>query len=137
MKTLLLILGLTFFMCTVSLCQKQAILYSSRDIGKTRSAAFEKIRVPEHGRFVKIRHADGTKSKILKDSLWGYSDNKGRIYRLYKNRSYRVFAREDYIKYSYSNSGGLTGLHAGKYMRYSKTLDSKIVTWKKQALAEH
>lgn len=123
MKFLLLVL---FFVSSFSdsFGQHQKLLYSSSDIGKSDSLTIRKIRGQRYGKYVKVVNVDGTKIKIPKDSLWGYTDRKGHIFHYYNKLAYRVIFKNGFIKYNYQN---------GRYSRtlYSKSLDSEMVHWKR------
>lgn len=124
MKSLLLLI--LFIGCgfSASYGQHQKLLYHSSDIGKSDSLTIKKIRGQRYSKYVKVINLDGTKTKILKDSLWGYTDRKGHILHYYKRIPFRVIVKDKFVKYVYSN---------GRYSQtlYSKSLDSEMVRWKR------
>ncbi|MEO6685353.1 MAG: hypothetical protein ABIN24_05285 [Dyadobacter sp.] len=124
MKPLLILI--LFISCSFSdsFGQHQKLLYHSSDIGKSDSLTIKKIHPQQYSKYVKIRNQDGTKSKILKDSLWGFTDRKGHIFRFRKRLPYRVVFKKDFVKYVY-NGCRFTNIF------YSKSPDSDMVHFKK------
>ena len=124
MKPFLLLI--LFMACSFSASygQHQKLLYHSSDIGKSDSLTIKNIRGRHDSKYIKVINWDGTKIKILKDSLWGYTDNKGHITHYYKKIPYRVIFKDGFVKYIY---------HKGRYSGtlYSKSLDSEMVRWKR------
>ncbi|WP_159475947.1 hypothetical protein [Dyadobacter sp. 3J3] len=124
MKPLLILI--LFIICSFSdsFGQHQKLLYHSSDIGKSDSLTIKKIRGQKYSKYVKVIMVDGTKNRIRKDSLWGFTDRKGRIIHFYQRVPYRVIFKDGFVKDNYYN---------GRFSRtlYSKSLDSKMVNWKR------
>lgn len=124
MKSVLLLILFTGYSFSSSFGQHQKLLYHSSDIGQSDSLTIKKIRGHQYRKYVKVIKVDGTKTKVLKDSLWGFTDRKGRIFHYYKRIPFRVIFKDDFVKYVY---------HNGRYSHtlYSKSLDSEMVRWKR------
>ncbi|TKT94236.1 hypothetical protein [Dyadobacter frigoris] len=124
MKPLLLLVLFIGCSFSTSFGQHQKLLYNSSDIGQSDSLTIKTIRGQQYSRYVKVFNRSGTKIKIPKDSLWGFTDRKGHIYRFYKKLPYRVVFKNDFVKYIY-NGCRFTNIF------YSKSPDSEMVRWKR------
>lgn len=102
---------------------------------KTVSAAFLR------GRNVIIRYPNGQSEKVPRKEVWGYSNKKGKIFRLYGRSEYEVVTIGDVITYEQQSTQNVL---AGNQPTatpvtetfYSKTLDSKIFSSRKKALKD-
>ncbi|TDE09420.1 hypothetical protein [Dyadobacter psychrotolerans] len=113
-----------------SLLIGQRILrYSNESKRATGDTLIEKITPQRYGRYVRIRYYDGSKQKLFKDSLWGYIDKKGTVYRIYRREHYKVLETDEIGKYAYKK---YVGKAWRTYPAYSKNLDSRIVNRKKK-----
>ena len=83
-----------------------------------------RITPQRYGKYVRIRYYDGSKQKVFKDSLWGYIDKHGSVYRIYHRQSYRVLKKDEIVKYTYKK---YVGKAWRTYLAYSTDLDSRIV----------
>lgn len=118
---LLLFIGCSF---SASFGQHQKVLYKGTDIGQSDSSTVKTIRAQQYSRYLKVLNRDGTKTRVLKDSLWGFSDRKGHIFRFRKRLPYRVIFKNDFVKYVY-NGCRFTNIF------YSKSPDSEMVHFKR------
>lgn len=92
-----------------------------------------------NGRNVSIRYSDGRSEKVPRKEIWGYSNKKGKIYRLYGKTEYEVVTVGDVITYEQQSTrntmvGSQTTITTVIETFYSKTLDSKIFSSRKKAL---
>jgi hypothetical protein len=82
--------------------QHAALYYRSSSIDSSqRDSSIHKIGVQKLTKYLIIKYTDGTKSKIPKDSVWGFRDNKGHLFRIFKGEPYQIMKRNGLIKYSY------------------------------------
>ena len=91
------------------------------------------------GQHVVIRYPDGRTEKVPRASVWGYSNKKGKIYRIYGKTEYEVVTVGDVITYEQQSTrntmvGSQTTITTVIETFYSKTLDSKIFSSRKKAL---
>jgi hypothetical protein len=93
----------------------QQVLYSSQDIHQSyKGPAIKSIR--QNWVFspaITVRYVDGHTERIPKDSIWGYEDRRGRLYRYYKNEFYKIRKEKDVIYYTIQrpNGEGITNHH--------------------------
>ncbi|GAB3931246.1 hypothetical protein [Larkinella terrae] len=92
-----------------------------------------------NARNVRIRYPDGRFEIIPRKEIWGYSNKKGKIFRLYGKTEYEVVTVGDVITYEQqSTQNVMAGNHPTVTTVietfYSKTLDSKIFSSRKKAL---
>ncbi|MGA0559407.1 hypothetical protein ACO2Q8_22305 [Larkinella sp. VNQ87] len=119
------------------------LLHRSSDVFRTESGpSIKSVKsVFLQARNLNVRYADGHSEIVPRAEVWGFSDKKGRIYRLYKRGQYEVVNIGDVVTYeqqktrSYTTNGQ-TNTTTETETFYSKTLDSKIVSSRKKALAE-
>ena len=110
--------------------QAQSLLKSSSEINHAiADTAIKKIKPQKFGRTLKVKYKDGSQQRIKMDSLWGYKDKKGRIFRLYKNVPYQILKENEFVTY-FINSNTTMGPRT--YRFYSKTRDSEIVMRKRK-----
>ncbi|GAB3913635.1 hypothetical protein GCM10028803_58040 [Larkinella knui] len=88
-----------------------------------------------------VHYLDGQSEIVPRNEVWGYSDKKGRIYRLYKRAQYEVVNVGDVITYEQQSTqntlvGSQTTVTNVIETFYSKTLDSKIFSSRKKALQD-
>lgn len=110
-------------------CVAQRVIYSSQMIAQSyQGPAIKKIRSP--GRFsstITVKYTDGRKQVIPRDSLWGYEDARGRLYRYYRHEFYRVTAVSDSVRYVVTRANG-RGVVNTRY--FSRDFDSALY-WRK------
>ncbi|AUD05976.1 hypothetical protein [Spirosoma pollinicola] len=113
-------------------CIAQRVIYSSQLISQSyQGPAIKKIRAP--GRFsstITVKYTDGRKQIIPRDSIWGYEDARGRLYRNYKREFYRVTAVSDLVRYVVTRSNG-RGVVNTRY--FSRDFDSALYWGKAKA----
>ncbi|SKC19071.1 hypothetical protein [Dyadobacter psychrophilus] len=115
--------------------QSAALFFQSADIGNARTdSSIRDVWPQKFGKYMRIKYTNGDKTKILKDSVWGFRSRKGRLYRMYKGEPYQFVVKDGYIKYYY-DTFALTEptIIPVTEARYSATLDSPIVFSKKKA----
>ena len=144
MKTLLFLILTVLSGCspqTRSLLaiQPNRILYTSQDINRAESIdSIVKLKPGNSwlARNVKIILRNGEQKTIPKKTIWGYSDAKGTIWRRFKNDYYQIFRIGDVIEYEIiePRTVGPSMVINEPVRKYSKTLDSKIVSSRKRAL---
>jgi hypothetical protein len=136
MKTFQLILGFTLLIAGSAVGQQAALYYQSADIDKTQpDNSIRNIDVQKLGRYLVIKYKNRAKTKVPKDSVWGFRDKKGRLYRMFKGEPYEVVKKNGYVRYAYDSFIYIEPtLIPNKEARYSATLDSPIVRTKKKAL---
>lgn len=93
------------------------------------------------GRTIQIRYPDGRTEKVPRASVWGYSNKKGKIYRIYGKAEYEVVTVGDVITYEQQSTrnimaGSQSTTRTVIETFYSKTLDSKIFSSRKKALSD-
>lgn len=75
-----------------------ALFFRSSDIENARSdSPICDIRPQKFGNYILIKYTNGDKTKITKDSVWGFRRRKGRLYRMYKGEPYQVIVKDGYI----------------------------------------
>jgi hypothetical protein len=79
------------------LAGQRILRYSNESKRTTGDTVIRKITPQPYGKYVRIRYYDGSKQKIFKDSLWGYIDKKGTVYRIYHRRSYSVLENDEIV----------------------------------------
>ncbi|WP_420150326.1 hypothetical protein [Spirosoma sp.] len=119
--------------------QPNRILYSSSDMNETSTA--DSIAQIKPGNFVfaknlRLRLQNGERKTIAKKAIWGYSDEKGKVWRRFRNSYYQIMEVSDVVEYEKiepRNVGPGMVIYEPVKM-YSKTLDSKIVGSRRRAL---
>lgn len=105
--------------------QAQRVLYSSHTINQSgQDAAIKTIR--PHWAFsnvITVIYKNGHTERIPKDSIWGYEDRHGRLYRYYKNEFYRVRKVENLVYYTILRP---TGQSVANRRLFSKSYDSPL-----------
>ena len=103
----------------------QRVIYSSQAINEPyQGPAILTIR--PHGYFrstITIKYADGRSQDVPKDSIWGYEDQRGRLYRYYKHDFYRVANTEGLVRYTILRP---TGHGVANYKYFSQDYDSPL-----------
>jgi len=112
-----------------------ALYFRSSDIKNASiDSPIRDVLPQKFGKHMRIKYRNGDRAKILKESVWGFRNRKGRLYRMYKGEPYEVVEKDGYIKYRYD-----TFVYTAPAFipitedRYSATLDSPIVFSKKKA----
>lgn len=80
-----------------------------------------------------VRYPDGRAEKVSRKNIWGYTDQKGRVYRYYRNAYYEVITMGDVVHYR--KEGPQLPRQAPRTY-YSKTLDSRVVPNRRKALRD-
>jgi hypothetical protein len=125
MKTFLLFIFIASGIGQTCIAQHPRLIYPGYDTDHSDSLTIRHVRPQTLGKSLVVKYQNGTKMKIPKASLWGFSDKKGRIFRFYNNHPYRAIIKDNFVKYVYQQC-------RYTYTRYSKTLDSDVVKWKRQ-----
>ena len=103
----------------------QRVLYSSQAINQPyQGAAIKRIR-PHwlYSPIITVHYADGRQQKVARDSIWGYEDQRGRVYRYYKHTFYLVLGAKDVVTY---NSPRPVGRAVVNVRYFSHDYDSPI-----------
>lgn len=80
-------------------------------------------------RILTYKNRWGKKGKVETDSIWGYINNKGETYRIYKHLYYKLIDSLPIIKYSLSRAVRFGRVYVPKeFFYYSKDLDSPITS---------
>lgn len=111
------------------LAGQNILRHSNESMQVSGDTLIRRITPQRYGKYVRIRYHDGSKQKVFKDSLWGYIDKKGSVYRIYRRQQYRVLESDQIVKYAYKK---YVGKAWRTYLAYSKNLDSRIVNRKKK-----
>ncbi len=103
----------------------QRVLYSSQAINQSyQGPAIRTIRPRWYfASNITIKYADGRSQDVPKDSVWGYEDQRGRLYRYYKRDFYRVLNTEGLVRYSILRP---TGRGVADYQYFSQDYDSPL-----------
>ena len=121
--------GLILLIIMAPACLAQRVIYSSQMIQQPyQGPAIKTIR--PHLRFsssITVKYTDGRKELIPKDSIWGYENSRGRLYRYYKREFYRVVAVSDLVRYVITRPNG-RGVVNTRY--FSHDYDSELY-WRK------
>lgn len=121
--------------------QPNRVLYISTDINKVSSGdSIAKIRpgIPWLGKNIKLTLRNGERTTVPKKEIWGYSDEKGKVWRSFQKSFYQVMQVSDVVEYEIIESRpiGNGGVVNEPVRKYSKTLDSRIVGSRKRALRD-
>ena len=80
--------------------QSAALFFQSADIENARIDSLIRDVCPQKfGKYIRNKYTNGDRTKIPKDSVWGFRSKKGRLYRMYKGEPYQVVVKDRYIKY--------------------------------------
>jgi hypothetical protein len=119
------------------------LLRQSSDLYRTeRDIPIKSVgRIFLNGRVIVIRYPDGRSEKVPRAAVWGYSDKKGKVVRLYRKTEYEVVAMGDIITYQQQTTqttlvGSQPTTRTVIETFYSKTLDSKIFSSRKKAVQD-
>ena len=118
--------------------QPNRVLYSSAEIDQINTAD-SIVRLKSGGFFaknLKLTLRNGERRTIPGKLVWGYSDEKGAIWRRFRNSYYQVLQIRDVVEYEIiePRTVGPSMVINEPIRKYSKTLDSKIVSSRKRAL---
>ncbi|MBO0934476.1 hypothetical protein [Fibrella aquatilis] len=92
-------------------------------------------------RKIVIKKQDGSVVRIPKNTVWGYSDKNGKVWRRYRATFYQVIRIADVVEYqdvvaqTYAVNGQPYTVQQ-TVTRYSRTLDSPIYGTKRRALRD-
>jgi hypothetical protein len=119
--------------------QPNRVLYASTDICQVSTA--DSVARIKPGNFLLTRNVtltlrNGEHKTIPKKEIWGYSDAKGTIWRRFKTAYYQVLRIGDVVEYKIIEPRTVgPGMVIDEPVRkYSKTLDTKIVSSRRRAL---
>lgn len=133
MKKALLLLTVSGLFYSAAFAQR--IIYTSRTIqspsqdAPIKALRFHWIYAPA----ITVKYIDGQTREVAKDSIWGYEDKLGHIYRYYKPYFYLVGDTDELISYSKPVPVG-KGVSTAHY--FSHDLDSPIRMTKAKALRD-
>lgn len=102
---------------------KRRVLFSSFDIFSLKRDSFKLKRISIRNGLVRILYKKRKRLTLPSDSVWGYQEKKGVIYRFYNDIEYRLI-QSDKKLVIYSRSTGGRDPETTYY--YSRTLNSKI-----------
>lgn len=119
------------------------LLFHSTEMAQAASAdSIKWIRpILFQRKVVKVRYPDNRDAVIARDSIWGYSDRRGRVYRRYRKTFLEVVQVGELIKYeeqtttAYPVNGQVMGATVTNTY-YSRNLDSQIFSSPKKALRD-
>ncbi|WP_461085329.1 hypothetical protein [Spirosoma flavus] len=118
--------------------QPNRVLYSSSEIDQvSASDSITRIRPGSFlGNNLRITLRNGERKSIPKKTVWGYSDEKGRVWRRFKSTYYQILRVSDVVEYEIieQRAAGPNMVVNEPVRMYSKTLDSRIVGSRKRAL---
>lgn len=119
--------------------QSNRLLYTSSDINQVSLVdSISRIRAGGLflGKNVKFTLRNGEHRTVPKSEIWGYSDEKGRVWRCFRKSFYQVLRVNNVVEYEVVESRNVGhNIVVNEPVRmYSKTLDSKIVGSRKRAL---
>ena len=119
------------------------VLFRSTEIAQTTPTPTDSIKwirpIAFNRGVLKIRYMDGHEDRIAKNSFWGFSDRKGRVYRRYRRNYLEVVQIGELVTYkehtttTSSVDGQLQSVPVTNTY-YSKTLDSPIYSSRKKAM---
>jgi hypothetical protein len=117
--------------CLTSYAQR--VLYNSQDL--EQPGPTQTIRTIRPGgalsSTITVVYADGHKEKILRKDIWGYEDQKSRVFRYYGKSFFQLRDVGELVRYVVPQLG-VDGLLT-QYTYFSKTLDSTIHGSKRRA----
>ena len=119
--------------------QPNRILYTSGDVSRV-STVDSIVRIKPGSLLLssklKLTLRNGKRAIVPKKAIWGYSDEKGNVWRCFKKTYYQVIRVSDVVEYELIEPRTVgPGMVINEPVRvYSKTLDSKIVGNRKRAL---
>ena len=92
-------------------------------------------------RNIVVKHQDGSVVRVPKNTVWGYSDKSGKVWRRYRSGFYEVMRVADVVEYrdmvsQTYQSNGTTHTIQQPVTRYSRTLDSPIYGTRRRALRD-
>lgn len=121
------------------------VLFHSTEISQTTPTATDSVKwirpIAFNRGVLKIRYLDGHEGRIAKNSFWGYSDRKGRVYRRYRRSYLEVVQVGELVRYeehtttASSVNGQMQSIPVTNTY-YSKTLDSPIYSSRKKAMQD-
>lgn len=115
------------------------VLFNSAEINQpvasaTHTDSIKWIRpIPFSRGAIKVRYLDGHDVRIAKNTFWGYTDRKGKVYRHYRKTFLEVVHVGELVKYevqTHTTYGTVTHTY------YSKNLDSQTFSSPKKALRD-
>jgi hypothetical protein len=92
-------------------------------------------------RNIVIKKQDGSVLRVPKNTVWGYSDKNGKVWRRYRSGFYEVLRVADVVEYrdmvsqTYQTNGH-SYTNQQPIIRYSRTLDSPIYGTRRRALRD-
>lgn len=143
MKKLTILLAIALSSCSPDRAtltvQPNRILYSSTDInGATTADSIIRIKPGNFvfAKNVRLTLQNGERKTISKKAIWGYSDEKGKLWRRFRNTFYQIMEVSDVVEYEkiVPRTTGPNMVIYEPVKMHSKTLDSKIVGSRKRAL---
>lgn len=114
--------------------QHTALFYRSAEIETApRDSTIRDVWPQKSGKYMLIKYRNGLKTKVPKDSVWGFRDRKGNVFRMYERVPYLVVENETYVKYHYETEIYIEPTFIPHTLSYfSETLDSPIKSSKKK-----
>lgn len=119
--------------------QPNRVLQTSEDLQQV-SAVDSIARIKPGGLLVtkniRLILRNGERQRVARKAIWGYSDDKGHVWRSFRKTFYEVVRVNDVVEYELiepRNVGNNVVVYQPVRL-YSKTLNSKIVGSRKRAL---
>lgn len=119
--------------------QPNRVLYTSGELNQLADAdSITKIRPGNFwmAKNLRLTLRSGERKTIPKQDIWGYSDEKGNVWRRFRNSYYQVLKISDVVEYEITEprNVGRNIVVQEPVKKYSKTLDSRIVGSRKRAI---
>ncbi len=127
------------------LIRPNRVLTSSADVSRQTIGDDPSIKSIKVGGLlsskIDIQNQDGTKERIPKKSVWGYSDKKGHVWRRQGSNFFEVVEIAEFVKYrttvyNIQQVNGITQTNPQDSWLFSRTLDSPIYPSRRRALRD-
>ena len=147
-------LSLLLFVVLVSACtaRYQPLRVQPNRLIDNSSALYSQTAAPDTtvkriraagwlSRNIVVKNQDGSVVRVPKNTVWGYSDKNGKVWRRYRSGFYEIIRVADVVEYRdmvsrpYQTNGN-TYTYQQAIVRYSRTLDSSIYGTRRRALRD-
>ncbi|MBO0937672.1 hypothetical protein J2I47_14030 [Fibrella sp. HMF5335] len=143
---------LLLFMVSACTARYQPLRVQPNRLINNSSALYSPVTAPDTtikriraagwlSRNIVIKNQDGSVLRVPKNTVWGYSDKNGKVWRRYRSGFYQVIRIADVVEYqdivsqTYQTNGH-TYTTQQPVIRYSRTLDSPIYGTRRRALRD-
>ncbi len=121
--------------------QPNRVLYTSAAVyQKNADDSIARIKPggPVFGKNLTFIRINGERKKVPRNEIWGYSDEKGRVWRSFKKTYCKVLRVDDIVEYEVTEprTVGLNTVVNEPVKLYSKTLESTIFRSRKRAIRD-